>query len=60
MDLEWPIPVVYRERRIDVGYRVNLRVEDRVLVELKALTKVVPIHEPQLLLSYLRLPTRKT
>jgi hypothetical protein len=27
---------------------------------LKALTKVVPIHEPQLLLSYLRLPTRKT
>ena len=45
MDLEWPIPVVYRERRIDVGYRVDLRVEDRVLVGLKALTKVPPIHD---------------
>jgi GxxExxY protein len=54
VDVEWPIPVVYRERRIDVGYRVDLLVENRVLVELKALTKVLPVHEAQLL-SYLRL-----
>jgi GxxExxY protein len=54
VDVEWPIPVVYRERRIEVGYRVDLLVENRVLVELKALTKVLPVHEAQLL-SYLRL-----
>ena len=54
VEVEWPIPVVYRERRIDVGYRIDLLVEDRVLVELKALTKVLPVHEAQLL-SYLRL-----
>ena len=54
VEVEWPVPVVYRSRRIDVGYRVDLLVENRVLVELKALTKVLPVHEAQLL-SYLRL-----
>jgi len=54
VEVEWPIPVAYRGRQIDVGYRIDLLVEDRVLVELKALTKVLPVHEAQLL-SYLRL-----
>ena len=54
VEVEWPIPVVYRGRRIDVGYRIDLLVEERVLVELKALTTVLPVHEAQLL-SYLRL-----
>jgi len=54
VEVEWPIPVVYRGRQIDVGYRIDLLVEDRVLIELKALTKVLPVHEAQLL-SYLRL-----
>ncbi|HLE55785.1 MAG TPA: GxxExxY protein [Rhodothermia bacterium] len=52
--VEVPIPVVYRGRQIDVGYRIDLLVEDRVLVELKALAKTMPVHEAQLL-SYLRL-----
>ena len=54
VEAEWPIAVAYRGRQINVGYRIDLLVEDRVLVELKALTKVLPIHEAQLL-SYLRL-----
>jgi GxxExxY protein len=54
VEVETPIPFTYRGRRIDVGYRIDLLVEDRVLVELKALTKVLPVHEAQLL-SYLRL-----
>ena len=49
-----PIPVVYRGRQVDVGYRIDLLVEDRVLVELKAVAKMMPVHESQLL-SYLRL-----
>jgi GxxExxY protein len=54
VEVEMPVRLTYRERQIDVGYRIDLLVEDRVLVELKALTKVLPVHEAQLL-SYLRL-----
>jgi GxxExxY protein len=54
---EYPIPVVYREVKIDVGHRVDLLVEDRVLVELKAVAAVPPVCEAQLL-SYLRMSNR--
>jgi len=54
VEVEVPIPVVYRGRQVDVGYRIDLLVEDRVLVELKAVAKMMPVHESQLL-SYLRL-----
>jgi GxxExxY protein len=48
------LPVVYDGIRIDVGYRVDLLVEEAVVVELKAVDKVAPVHEAQLL-SYLKL-----
>lgn len=48
------LPVTYRGIRIDCGYRIDLLVENRVIVELKAVEKVIPIHEAQLL-TYLRL-----
>ncbi|MFL5607065.1 MAG: GxxExxY protein [Gemmatimonadaceae bacterium] len=48
-----PLAVLYEGMRIEVGYRVDLIVEDVVIVELKAIAKVMPIHEAQLL-SYLR------
>ena len=54
---EWPVPVAYRGLQIDVGYRVDLLVEDRVLVELKAVERTLVIHKAQLL-SYLRLSNR--
>jgi hypothetical protein len=40
--------------RIDIGYRLDLLVEDAVVVELKAVDKLTPLHEAQLL-SYLKL-----
>jgi len=46
---EYPIPVVYQGVKIDVGYRVDFFVEDLVLVELKAVTPLLPVHEAQLL-----------
>ena len=49
-----PLPVLYDGIRIDVGYRLDLLVEDQVLVELKAVAKLLPIHHAQVL-SYLRL-----
>ena len=48
------LPIIYREHRIRVGYRVDLIVENIVIAELKAVPKLLPIHEAQLL-TYLRL-----
>ena len=48
------LPVVYREVRIDCGFRIDLLVENVVVVELKAVQKLADIHTSQLL-SYLKL-----
>ena len=48
------LPVVYDGVKIDVGYRIDLLVENVVIVELKAVEKLLPIHDAQLL-SYLKL-----
>jgi GxxExxY protein len=48
------IPIRYEDLSIDNGYRVDLLVEDRVVVELKAVESILPVHRAQLL-SYLRL-----
>jgi len=52
------LPVFYDSVNIDVGYRVDLIVEDSVIVELKAVEKLLPIHEAQIL-SYLKLSGKK-
>jgi GxxExxY protein len=49
-----PLPVVYREVKLDCGYRLDLLVEEAVIVEVKAVDRLMPIHQAQLL-SYLRL-----
>jgi len=46
--------LVYREVKLDCGYRLDLLVEDQVVVEIKAIDALLPIHTAQLL-SYLRL-----
>lgn len=48
------LPVTYRSVKIDCGYRMDLLVEDQVVVELKAVEKLERIHEAQLL-SYWKL-----
>lgn len=48
------MPVVYDGVRIDCGYRLDLVVEGSVIVELKSVEELAPIHEAQLL-TYLRL-----
>jgi GxxExxY protein len=47
-------PVTYDGIIIDCGYRIDLMVENQIVLELKAVEKVLPIHEAQLL-SYLRI-----
>jgi GxxExxY protein len=49
-----PLPVLYKDVRLDCGYRMDLLVEDSVIVEIKAVEQLCPIHDAQLL-SYLRI-----
>ena len=51
------LPVTYRGRQLDCGYRLDFVVEDQVIVEIKAIEKLDAIHHAQLL-SYLRLSAR--
>ncbi len=48
------LPVVYKGHNLDCGYRLDLLVENAVVVELKAVDKLLPIHDAQLL-TYLKL-----
>jgi GxxExxY protein len=54
IDEQQPLPVVYKDVKLDCGYRLDLVVEDSVIVEVKAIERFAPIHDAQLL-SYLRL-----
>ena len=49
-----PIPVVYKNIRLDCGYRLDLLVERAIVIEVKAVDQLMPIHKAQLL-SYLKL-----
>lgn len=53
------VPVEYKGTRFDAGYRADLIVGDRVLVELKSVERLVPIHTAQVL-TYLKLPGLRT
>ncbi len=48
------LPVVYRGIQVDCGFRIDLLVSKLVIVELKAVEKLIPIHEAQVL-TYLKL-----
>jgi GxxExxY protein len=51
------LPVIYDGERIELGYRIDMIVEDLVIVEIKSVEAVNPVHQAQLL-SYLRLSGR--
>lgn len=54
VECQLALPVCYRGIRLDVGYRIDLLVEGAVVVEIKAVSKLLPVHEAQVL-SYLKL-----
>ena len=56
---EVPVPIFYKGRKIkDEGFRIDLLVEDLVIVELKSVEEVAPVHKKQLL-TYLRLADKR-
>ena len=48
------LPVIYKGEKIDIDFKIGLLVEDEVIVELKAVEAILPVHEAQLL-TYLKL-----
>ena len=58
VETQVPLPVIYEGVRLDVGYRIDLVVAEVVIVELKSVDAIAPIHKAQLL-SYLKLSGRK-
>jgi GxxExxY protein len=58
IEMEKLLPVVYDGHVIDLGYRVDLLVAGAVIIEVKAVVAILPVHEAQLL-SYLRLSGRR-
>src|SRR5438445_9001192 len=51
------IPIVYQGTRIELGFRADLIVEDRVIVEIKSVEAVAPVHKKQL--THLRLADKR-
>jgi len=53
-----PLPVEYKGVRIDCGYRVDVLIANEIILELKSVQELMPIHEAQLL-TYMRLAGMK-
>jgi GxxExxY protein len=53
-----PLPLIYKSVKLDVGYRLDLLVDELVVVEIKAVDALIPIHQAQLL-SHLKLSGKK-
>ena len=52
------LPVSYKEVKLDCGYRIDLLVEEEVIIELNTVEKLLPIHEAQLL-TYLKMMDKR-
>jgi len=51
------LPVIYRGVKLEIGYRMDLLVEDLVIVEIKSVDAISPVHQAQII-SYLKLSRR--
>ncbi len=52
--LQVPVAIEYKEVQLDCGFRIDLLVDEQVIIELKSIEKTLPIHEAQLL-TYMKL-----
>ncbi len=58
VESEVSMPIIYDGVRLSSGYRIDLLVENVVIIELKAIERLMPVHEAQLL-SYLRMSDKR-
>jgi GxxExxY protein len=53
-----PLPLIYNEVKLDVGYRLDILVEDKVIIEIKSVENLIEVHHKQLI-TYLKLSGKK-
>ena len=53
-----PVPVIYKEVKLDYGYRIDILVENTVVIELKTVDEFNPVHEAQVL-TYMKFAEKK-
>ena len=53
-----PIPIIYEDVKLDCGYRIDILVENRIIIELKSVDAINPVHEAQIL-TYLKFANKK-
>ena len=58
MDRQHPVPIEYDDIRLQIGFRADLLVEDKIIVEIKSVESIAPVHKMQLL-TYLRLADKR-
>jgi len=58
VEKEVPIPVVWEQVKLDIGFRADLIVEHHLIVELKSVEAITPVHK-KILLTYLRLADKR-
>ena len=58
VEVEKPLPLIYEEVKLDCGYRIDILVEDKVVVELKTVDAFTDVHSAQVL-TYLRFSEKK-
>jgi GxxExxY protein len=51
---QYPMPLVYKGKKLETGYRLDLLVEEKVIIEIKAVDALIPIHTAQIM-TYLKL-----
>ncbi|MAY83483.1 MAG: GxxExxY protein [Flavobacteriales bacterium] len=56
---EIPLPIIYKEVKLEHGYRIDLLVEKKVVVEIKSIDTIAPVHVAQIL-TYMRLSKTNT
>jgi GxxExxY protein len=58
VETQKPIPIIYKERHLDYGYRLDVLVENTVIIELKTVELLNPVHEAQIL-TYMKFSGKK-
>jgi len=53
-ELQYPVPVEYKGIKLNCGYRIDMLIDNAIVVELKSVEKILPIHQAQLL-TYMKL-----
>lgn len=55
---EVPVPVIFNEEKLEVGFRIDILVEEKVIIEVKSIEAIAPVHHKQTL-TYLKLTGMK-